>query len=451
MFQLPVARTVVLLLLSEAAIIFAAYFAAFQFLESDPEFSLYLLYEGGLEQISIVIGIVLLYMYFMDMHSRFIRSRIELVYLIVSAFGIAFIAEALLSYLWRPFSIRSSYMMLGAGIAIVGLVAWRIVYTRYVRHMVGSESVVFVGNNPLIQEITTEILGRPELGISILGYISNDAAETIPIPEKHLGPIDTLQSQIHRLQPNKIVVGFTDRRGQLPVYELLALRFAGFVIQEAATMFEVTCSRLSLWALRPSDLIFSGRLSPRRRTEIVHTITDVVVAGIGALLLLPVIVAVALAVKLTSHGPLFYVQKRIGMNGKPFDMLKFRTMDEPADGSHEPRLTSIGNVLRKSRLNELPQLLNVLKREMSIVGPRPERPEYVAVFVESIPFYGHRHSVRPGITGWAQINYKHADSVEDAVRKLEYDLYYIKNMSNALDVYIIFNTVKTVFLAHDAG
>ena len=438
-----------MLVVSEAAIIVGGYLASLR-LTSEPDPLIYFLYDGGLEQISIITAVVLLSMYFKDLYSKFNRSRIDVAYAITSAFGIALMAESLLSYLWPPLVLRSTDMILGSFFGVVGLLLWREVYGRYVLQVVGTQSVIFVGNSPLIQQITEEVIARPERGIRILGYIANDSAEVPSLPGRYLGEMATLESKVHELQPHRIVVGFTDRRGQLPVQDLLSLRFAGFVIQEAATLFEETTSRLSLWALRPSDLIFSGRLSPKRRTETIHGITDVVIASIAVLCLLPVFVLLAIAIKLTSRGPVFYPQERIGLNGKPFRMLKFRTMVEPEDGS-EARVTSIGNFMRASRLNELPQLLNVLKREMSIVGPRPERPEYVAVFMKEIPFYGHRHSVRPGITGWAQINYGHADSVEDTLRKLEFDLYYIKNMSNALDMYIIFSTAKTLLLAQDSG
>jgi lipopolysaccharide/colanic/teichoic acid biosynthesis glycosyltransferase len=179
----------------------------------------------------------------------------------------------------------------------------------------------------------------------------------------------------------------------------------------------------------------------------------------GIVVAMPMMLAVAIAVRITSRGPILFRQKRVGVNGRLFDVLKFRTMyenpppsnEEDWDTPRDPRVTPIGRTLRRLRLNELPQIFNVVRGDMAIVGPRPERPEYVKVFREKIPFYAQRLCVRPGITGWAQINYEHADSVEDTIKKLEYDLYYIKYLSQSLDLYIIFQTIKTLLLTRGAG
>ena len=206
------------------------------------------------------------------------------------------------------------------------------------------------------------------------------------------------------------------------------------------------------------QLIFSGELGPRSRDVAYQRIINGVIAGVGILLSFPLMLLTALAVRLSSTGPILYRQVRVGLDGQPFTLYKFRSMRADAEAGtgavwairDDPRVTGVGRVIRRIRFDELPQLYNVLKGEMAIVGPRPERPEFVQALSEEIPYYRQRHCVRPGITGWAQINHKYGDSLEDTITKLEYDLFYIKNMSLSLDTYIIFHTLKTMLLTRGA-
>jgi exopolysaccharide biosynthesis polyprenyl glycosylphosphotransferase len=249
-----------------------------------------------------------------------------------------------------------------------------------------------------------------------------------------------------------------ERRNRVPVSDLLELRFAGHIIEEAASAFERVCGRVSIKELRPSQLIYSGELGPSRSTLLLQAFTHTVVAVVVSLVSLPITILTALAVRLSSPGPILYRQVRVGMDGVPFTLYKFRSMRVDAEAEtgavwatrDDPRVTIVGRIIRRLRFDELPQLFNVLKREMSIVGPRPERPEFVKALSEQIPYYPQRLCVRPGITGWAQVNYKYGDSFEDTVTKLEYDLYYIKNMSLSLDGYILFHTIKAMLLTRGA-
>ncbi len=208
----------------------------------------------------------------------------------------------------------------------------------------------------------------------------------------------------------------------------------------------------------PPQLIFSGELGPRPQNLVYQRLSNAVVAIIGIVVTFPIMLLTALAVRLSSPGPVLYRQKRVGLEGVPFTLYKFRSMRVDAEANtgavwaqkDDPRVTGVGRIIRRIRFDELPQLLNVLKGEMSIVGPRPERPEFVRALSEQIPYYRQRHCVRPGITGWAQINYKYGDTLEDTITKLEYDLYYIKNMSLALDNYILFHTLKAMLLSRGA-
>ena len=267
-----------------------------------------------------------------------------------------------------------------------------------------------------------------------------------------------LRETVERVKADRIVVGMRERRGRVPMRDLLELRFAGIPIEESSATFERVFKRVSLRELRPSQLIYSGELGPRRRDMDLQFVYSTLIAGVAAVVLAPLMLAIAIAVKVTSKGPVLYRQTRVGRGGRTFTLYKFRSMREDAEAASgavwaskdDPRVTPVGRWLRRLRLDELPQFFNVLRGEMSIVGPRPERPEFVARLSETIPFYPQRHCVRPGITGWAQINHKYGDSIEDAELKLEYDLYYIKNMSPAFDFFIMLHTAKTVLLRRGA-
>ncbi|PWT99754.1 MAG: hypothetical protein C5B51_26395, partial [Terriglobia bacterium] len=218
------------------------------------------------------------------------------------------------------------------------------------------------------------------------------------------------------------------------------------------------CGRVCIKEIRPSQLIYSGELGPRPQDVAFQRIINSLVAAIGILVGLPFMALTAVAVRLSSPGPILYRQTRVGLNGEPFTLYKFRSMRADAEAGtgavwaskDDPRVTPIGKIIRRIRFDELPQLFNVLKGEMAIVGPRPERPEFVKALSDQIPYYRQRHCVRPGITGWAQVNHKYGDTLEDTITKLEYDLYYIKNMSLSLDTYIIFHTLKTMLLTRGA-
>jgi exopolysaccharide biosynthesis polyprenyl glycosylphosphotransferase len=310
-----------------------------------------------------------------------------------------------------------------------------------------------------VEEVAEHIAAHPELGLSIVGYLTNGLALGAQLSGgKVLGPIADVRKIATEIQPSRIVVGMTERREKMPVPDLLELRFAGFTIEEAGSTFEAVCGRISTKELRPSQLIFTGELGPRLGSLFVQDVVNFAISIVGAIVTLPIMLLVALAVKLTSPGPALYRQTRVGKNGAPFLLYKFRSMRADAEAQtgavwaskDDPRTTPVGKFLRRLRLDELPQFFNVLRGEMSLVGPRPERPEFVKTLSEQIPYYRQRHCVKPGITGWAQINHKYGDTLEDTVTKLEYDFYYIKNISTSLDAYIIFHTLKTMLLSRGA-
>jgi sugar transferase (PEP-CTERM system associated) len=455
-FRVFVPASVLALIVSELVIITSCFILASYFMvDVDPE--VFLLYDGGLGRLGLVVASVMLGLYFQDLYSDFrIRSRIELFQQVCLVIGLVFILQAVLTYVDPELMMPRWLMMMGCGMVLVFLPVWRLLYTSLVFKAFGAERVLFLGTNAVARAIAEQLQERPELGIAPLGFVDDNVGRGERIAgTRVLGPLTELRDIVARTQPERIVVGMTERRGALPTSDLLDLRFSGIAIQDAAQLFEATFGRVSTQELRPSQLIFSEELGPRPRSVMLQRWYSLLIAVVGTVVFAPVMLLVALAVKLTSHGPILYRQRRVGQHGVPFEVYKFRSMVADAEAStgavwasrDDPRVTPVGRFLRKTRLDELPQLFNVVKGEMSIVGPRPERPEFVRTLSEQIPFYRQRHFVKPGITGWAQINHKYGDTLEDTITKLEYDLYYIKNLSPALDAVIMFHTAKVMLFS----
>jgi exopolysaccharide biosynthesis polyprenyl glycosylphosphotransferase len=292
----------------------------------------------------------------------------------------------------------------------------------------------------------------------VLGYV-DDCGDPGNLPGGEvIGPIRDLNEHARTLKPDMIVVGMAERRRELPMSEMLHLRFSGIHFEEAAVTFETVFGRVSTRELRPSRLVFSSDLGPKKGSLFWHSLYSMPIAALLLILFSPVMLLTAIIVKLTSPGPVFHRQVRVGINGTHFTVYKFRSMHVNAEAAtgpvwakrSDPRITPAGKWIRRFRLDEFPQLFNVLRNEMALVGPRPERPEFVKSLNEQIPFYNYRHCVKPGITGWAQINYKYGDTLEDAIMKLEYDLYYIKNLAIALDMFIVLHTLKVMLFSETA-
>jgi len=444
------------LLSSEILLIVSSYvLASYAILRVDP--TVFLLYDRGLVRILLILASILVGMHFQDLYSKiYVRSRGVLAQQLCMVIGIAFMAQALVGYLDAGLRLPIRVMVLGSTLTVAAVFAWRIFFSAHVLRMVAQERLLLIGTSPLLEDIGKHIEEHPETGLQVVGYVgSGEEAGTAMAGGTALGPMASLREIVQATNPNRIVVGMTERRARVPVGELLELRFAGHIIEEAASTYENVCGRVCLKELRPAQLIYSGELGPRRATMFYQTMVNVALAAIGVVAAAPIMLLTALAVRLTSAGPALYRQVRVGLGGIPFTLYKFRSMRADAEAEtgavwaskNDPRVTGLGRTIRKLRIDEIPQLFNVLKGEMSLVGPRPERPEMVRALAEEIPYYQHRHCVRPGITGWAQVNYKYGDTLEDTIHKLEYDLYYIKNMSPSLDSYIIFLTVKAMLLS----
>ncbi|MEO7142500.1 MAG: sugar transferase [Bryobacteraceae bacterium] len=462
LFRVFVPTSVVALLLSEVILIYSCYITAtYLFLLTDVDAAVFLTEDGGFIRISLVVVVLVAGFYLNDMYTRLrIRSRMMLLQQVCLVLGVAFLSQALLSYADRDWILPHWVMIYGSLFVLVLVPAWRILFSSAVVAAMGAQNVLFLGSSPVLSRIAGHLTTHPELGQIPIGYLdeASDDEEDSMGELPRLGGLEDVKAAVAEQKPDRIVVGMTERRNRLPVQQLLDLLFAGITVEEGAATYEATFGRVCARELRPSQLIFTGALGPHQGSVALQSLYSPLIALVGAVIALPVMGVVAVLVKLSSPGSILLRQRRVGLRGAEFTVFKFRSMYENAEAGtgavwatrDDPRITPIGRWLRKLRLDELPQLFNVIRGEMSLVGPRPERPEFVRILSEQIPYYRQRHSVKPGITGWAQINHKYGDTIEDTNIKLEYDLYYIKNLSPSLDVYIAFHTFKVMVLSRGA-
>ena len=456
LFRVFIPTSVVALLVSEIILTYTCYVAA-TFLMMDVAPEVFLIDDNGWLRIAIVVGCLMFGIYFHDLYTQFrIRSRILLFQQVIVVVGVTFLTQALLVYLRLQDLILPTWVMItGSGLTLVLLPVWRIIFSTVVMKAMGSERVLFLGTSSVSQEIVQYLMEHPETGLTAIGFVDNLDSGAEIAGAKLLGRIPDLATIVGQFRPDRIVVGMTERRERLPVNQLLELRLSGIHIEDALTTYESTFGRISTRELRPSQLIFSAELGPNPNRVLLQSVYSMTIAFVAAVVTLPIMALVAIAVKLSSSGPALYRQRRVGKNDVPFMLYKFRSMYANAEAQSgavwakkdDPRITPVGRWLRRLRLDELPQLFNVLKGDMSVVGPRPERPEFVAELERRIPYYRQRHCIKPGITGWAQINHKYGDTIEDTIIKLEYDLYYIKNLAPALDAFIMFHTAKVMLLS----
>jgi len=456
LFRVFIPASVVALLLSEILLVTACYSVATIFTVSfDAGF--YLFVQGNFWKVLLIASCIILGLYFQDLYTDLrITSRILLVQQVCLAVGCALLFMAFLGYLKPDFVLGRWLTIVGSLAVIVLLPPWRIFFWTYIIGAMNSERVLLVGNSSILGEVISCLMERPEFGYTILGYLCEDEPCAFPVP--CLGAVTNVRQVCDEYKPTRIVVGMAERRNRLPVQELLEIRFGGIIIEDAADTYEIAMRRVCSRKIQPSQLIFSSMLGPRPHAIAIQNFYSFVIGIFGLVVFSPLMLLTAIAVKLSSPGPVFYRQRRVGTNGHVFTLYKFRSMYVDAEARtgavwasvDDPRITPIGRWLRKLRLDELPQLWNVVKGDMAIVGPRPERPEFVDLLAHQIPYYRQRLAVKPGITGWAQINHKYGDTELDAMIKLEYDLYYIKNVAPALDFYIIFHTIKVMLLSRGA-
>ena len=355
-----------------------------------------------------------------------------------------------------------------AGGAIIGalvvlpfaLMLWRGVCARLLKSRAFDRKVFLVGVGRLAEDLVATLNAEPDIAYAVAARLPEFQPGVSAAPPGDCRRVSdmSLLEFVRQARIDHVVIALDDSRGKLPFDELLRCKFSGVKIEDGLSFYERITGRVHLDALKPSWMIFSDGFGRPWVTTAFKRLHDVVGSLVGLILVAPLSLVIAALIKLDSPGPILYRQERVGEGGRSFTLLKFRSMRQDAEAATGPvwatdgdhRATRLGKWLRKFRFDELPQMINVLRGEMSFVGPRPERPCFVEDLKNTIPYYGLRHAVRPGITGWAQVRYRYGSNVQDTIDKLQYDLYYIKNMSVLLDVTILVQTVQTVLLGRGA-
>ena len=349
--------------------------------------------------------------------------------------------------------------VLGVMMAAMVLLLYQVLVGQYLTTRLTRRKVLVYGSGARALAVGKQVK-RAASNAELVGYFAS------PNEREHqvstigaLGDQQTLTDMVREAGVDEIVVALSERRGgSMPMRELLDCKLSGVRVTDIATYFEQSAGQIRLDAVSAGWLIFGEGFNQGFLRTTVKRLFDIVCAVLLLLLAAPIMLVTALAIRLESPGGIFYRQERVGLDNQPFDVVKFRSMRSDAEKDGVPRwatagdsrVTRVGKVIRKLRIDELPQLLSVLRGDMSLVGPRPERPYFVETLTQEIPFYAVRHSVKPGVTGWAQVSYQYGSSQEDTVNKLQYDLYYVKNHSLFLDLVILFETVGVVLTGKGA-
>jgi sugar transferase (PEP-CTERM system associated) len=440
-------RTIVLLL-CEALIVSGSFLLATALILG-PDTYLVLNYEYGALKIIGLTVVTLLCSYYFDLYEpQRISARWEIYFRLLLVLGfLSFLLSAVI-YVFPEADIAHYVLLLGLTFLTAALVAWRSAYEWIIGREMFRERVYVLGSGERARMVVETLATRQDAGMKVVGY-DGAVLEKAARKEVFSTALESFRGPTPAI--DRVIVAIEDRRGELPLRELLKLRFDGVVIEEAGTLLERLTGKLYLDGLRPSSFIYSEGFRVRPSQQIARRLVSTLTAAVGLLLFLPFFPIVLLLVRLSSPGPVFFRQTRVGLGGRNFTVYKFRTMRTDAEVAgakwatkNDPRVTRVGMFMRKTRLDEVPQLWNVLRGDMGFVGPRPERPEFVPWLSEQIPYFDLRHMIRPGLTGWAQVRYGYGATLEESREKLEYDLYYIKHMSLGLDLLIMFETIKTI-------
>jgi len=408
---------------------------------------------SALWKVVLVTALCELCFYYNDLYDLTrVHEKRELFVGVLQGTGAAAIAVAIVSVLVPSLLIGTGTFTTVVVLLLVVVPVWRLAFDGLTSDPHLEERIVIVGTGALARIVAHQIRQQHDFAYRVVGFLADTDT---PADDIAVGPVLGTQADLSRViaqrRVNRVVVGLSDRRGHLPIEELLRAKLAGVRVEDAATTYERITGKILVDDLKPSWLIFSDGFQASRLTRILKRTFDLTLAIVGIVPAAPVMLLTALAVKLDSRGPALYRQERVGENGRVFTLCKFRSMRIDAEQGtpiwakdKDDRVTRIGRFIRLTRLDELPQLWNVLRGDMSFVGPRPERPFFVEQLAAVIPFYLARHAVKPGVTGWAQVKYRYGSSIEDALEKLRYDLYYIKHLSLVFDFTILVDTVKVI-------
>jgi len=431
----------------------------------------YLLYNGHIVEdqlhvslwfrILLVTVVIQLCLYYNNLYDFQIDSGLaELALKILQAMGIAFLILAFLYFVFPSFILRQDIFFIALFILLIFLVLWRTIYISLCKKQIFNNKIFIIGDGQLARLIAEKINSDIDSGYTISGFFSvhEDSPLAYETNVPHFRELDKICELALEKGVDQIIIALEEKRNQFPLKSLLEARTQGIEVTDGISFYERLSGRILVRLAQPSWLIFSEGFKRNVVISWSKRLVDIIFASTGLILTAPIMGIIALAIKLDSPGPVLFKQDRVGQREKSYEVLKFRTMRENAEqdgcavwaSEEDERITKVGHILRKFRLDELPQFWNVIKGNMSLVGPRPERQYFVDQLKERLPYYGERHTLKPGITGWAQINYGYGASEEDALRKLEYELFYIKNYSVLFDIYIILKTVKTVLVGEGA-
>lgn len=446
------ARTLILLG-GEALIVWTSFLLAVLLQHPDDGYVV-LNYEGGYLKILGITTVVLLISHWFDLYdpSHF-DVKGELYFRLLLVPGFLSLGLAIAGMIFPRIMLGKSSFLLGLIFLTIALLVWRAFYGWLSEKPYFREPVYVLGGGERARRLVLGLRKRSELGADVVGWSGNVQGAL----NRETMAAD-LMEMVQQKHVRRVIVAVQDRRDASPMDELLKLRLRGVHIEEATSWLEKISGKIEVEQLYPSWIIYAQGFRFSTPFRVFRRLLAFSVSLLGLLLTLPLMPFVVLAIKLDSPGPVLYRQERVGRGGKPFFCYKFRTMRQDAEADtgptwaldDDPRITRIGRFLRTSRIDEIPQLWCVLRGDMAFVGPRPERPEFVKWLSEQLPYYGVRHMVRPGITGWAQVRYKYGNTIEDAKEKLQFDLFYIKNASLGLDVFIMFQTIKIVLLGRGA-
>ena len=421
--------------------------------------------DTAIFRVLLIVMVCQLCLHYADLYDlRTITTRGDLATRIIRAIGATSLILGIAYWLFPLLVVSQGVFLLTAVLALLMVMAWRSAFDVIMARLAPRQRLLLVGTSPAAIVLARELYDRrQELGVDIVGFVDPDPTRIgAPVINPGVvGTLDDIPALALKLDVDRVVVSLSDQRGKLPMDQLLDMRLrTGVLFDHLASIYEEYTGKIALENLRPSWLVFSTGFRKGPLLMMTKRAFDVVTSATGLILASPLMLLSALLVKLDSpHDPILYHQERVGLNGRTFTIHKFRTMRTDAEaatgpvwsaGDKDPRITAVGRVMRSTRLDEIPQLWNVLRGDMSLIGPRPERPSFVEQLTHQIPFYGQRHVVKPGVTGWAQVRFAYGASVEDALEKMQYDLYYVKHMSLMFDVLIALETVKTVLLRRGA-
>ncbi len=441
-----------LLTVTEALIVTLGFVAAVLYWAGTAtDANIYLLYENGLGRIGLVVGVFVMLMYYFDLYDSIVLSnRREVVTRLVGVLGCSFVTLSVLYYAFPEIRLVGSTLWMGVAIVGVTVPAWRKLFFVLNRSVRFSERALIYGDGPLAIPLMEAITSRSELGVRVVGFIGQSSEGAVRVPRFD---DNDLEEVVEQRGVRRIVVTMGDRRGNLPVNKLLRLKTKGVYIQDGPEYYESITGKIPLDSLRLSWLLFSPGFHVRTALRLYKRVFSLLLGSFAIVVTSPIMLLALIAIRLDSPGPAIFRQKRVGENGKLFTVFKFRSMYEGSEKKHlrpaeddDDRVTRVGKWLRRTRIDELPQLFNIVRGDMAFVGPRPFVPEQEEEYAASIPFYKERWLVKPGATGWAQINRGYNVTLEDNREKLAYDLFYLKNVSFGLDLFIMFSTIKILLL-----